>query len=42
MKMRMKLALLVISAGTVAAMLTSCARFLGDFVGDRWWMSVID
>jgi len=40
--MKVKIALLLLSAGTVAAWATSCARFWGDFIGDRWWMSVID
>jgi hypothetical protein len=42
MKLKFKMGLLAVSAGTIVWQLGSCARFLGDFVGDTIIMSLID
>ena len=42
MKRKYKVALLGLSTGMVALQLFNCARFLGDFVGDRIFLSLFD
>ncbi len=42
MKLRLKLTLLALSAGTLAFQLGNCARFLGDLAGDALWLRGID
>jgi hypothetical protein len=42
MKRKLKVALLGLSSGMIALQLFNCARFLGDFVADRIFLSIID
>jgi len=42
MKLKFKMALLALSAGTIVWQFGSCARFLGDVVGDSIIMRLID
>lgn len=42
MKLRMKLALLAVSAGMIAFQFNNCMRFLGDLAGDALWLRGID
>lgn len=40
--MKMKVAAMLMALTGVAFQFTNCARFLGDLVGDRIWLSVVD
>jgi hypothetical protein len=42
MKLKVKLALFGLSAGMIALQFGSCARFLGDLLGDALWLRGID
>ncbi|MFQ5805157.1 MAG: hypothetical protein ACE5I3_01765 [Phycisphaerae bacterium] len=42
MKLKFKMALLGLSAGMIALQFTNCARFWGDFAGDKFFLGFWD
>jgi hypothetical protein len=42
MKLKLKLALLALGGSLLVVQFGGCARFLGDFVGDRIFLSLWD
>lgn len=42
MKLRLKLAMLGLSAGAIALQFFNCARWFGDILGDAAWLRGID
>lgn len=42
MKLRLKVALLGLSAGMIALQFFNCARWWGDVLGDALWLRAVD